>query len=117
MASDSLTQSDLSLTRLLANTDKLSQSGKAALAVALLRDSSNPSSVPALLDSLITSMRVQGRTAYVTWGSGSQDPAQLASALGLHALTLAKNTNPLVEKLANFMALVRPPPLPPFNPM
>lgn len=108
---------DFSTARLFANVDKLSSRGEALLAAALIeRASTLASDQSALLDALLlklnNKMRVQGRTAYISWFPGSKYADLSASIDGLLALSissadkLARLQEPrvLTEKLANWIA-------------
>jgi len=101
---DSQTLMDLSLTRLIDNSNSLSAAGKAALVTALLRDGVYGTKAQQMLLELTNTMRTQGRTAYLSYGSGAQNPNFFASSLALQAYVLNKDGTTLVEKLANFNA-------------
>jgi hypothetical protein len=92
---------ELELSRVLNNTDKLTNQAKAALALALLRDNVETTTANNLLNQLTNTFRVQGRTAYI---SSNSWPNFLASGIALQAYVLSKSTDPLVEKLSNFVA-------------
>jgi len=92
---------ELQLSRVLNNTDKLSNQAKAALALALLRDNVETTTANNLLKLLTNTFRVQGRTAYISTNSW---PNFLASGIALQAYVLSKSTDVLVEKLSNFVA-------------
>ncbi|KAK9809200.1 hypothetical protein WJX72_011244 [[Myrmecia] bisecta] len=105
-------QADLSMDRVEQGLeDKLSLSGQAIAALAWLADGS-PASLDKALRAVrlyMSDIRVGGRTAYIASSPGGQYPAGLESqALALLAANqvLSGNTtaNPLVEKLANYVA-------------
>ncbi|KAK9803301.1 hypothetical protein WJX72_010340 [[Myrmecia] bisecta] len=104
-------QGDLAMDRVEQDLDRLSLRGRALAALAWLEVGS-----PAALEKArravrlsMSDIRAGGRTAYIASSPGSQDPADLESqALALLAATqvLSGNTtaDPLVEKLANYVA-------------
>lgn len=110
---DQVYQNDLSLDRLLANNASLSASGKAILSFALLRDNIRPSASEEFITSLFNSIRVQGRTAYLTEPHSNQ-PNFLASAVMINVFVQTQNTNPLVEKVVNFASMSKTPDFPHF---
>jgi len=61
--------------------------------------------VTLLLSQIESDIRIQGRTAYISFGNGSPYSDVLASAVSLLDLTLNKDPSPIVEQLANFVAL------------
>jgi uncharacterized protein YfaS (alpha-2-macroglobulin family) len=103
---DTLLLNDLSLNRLYDNLDILGNSGKSILALAHIYSNNNDSDIISLLLSQIEpNIRIQGRTAYISYGSGSPYSDRIASAITLLDFTLNKNETPIVEKLANYVAL------------
>ena len=98
----------LSFDALVAHINDCSASSKALVALAHLYDG-KPATTPlvqSIADLLLSSIRVQGRTAYVAYGSGSAHADIVASALTLELLVQLdpiehRNT---IEKLAAFVA-------------
>jgi len=108
---------DFTLSYLIENKKQLSSAGKATLAAALLLHADTLSSsetplVKELLQDLINQIRVQGRTAYIAYSSGSKHADQHASSRGLLALVASTDDkaarveapDQLIEKLANWVA-------------
>jgi len=98
----------LSLPNLIAHASNLSNQAKAALAIALLEDSKNQKgynqTINYLLNALQSNLRVEARTAYISFGGGNPNADNTASALALLAFVNARIENALVEKLANYVS-------------
>lgn len=105
----------LNLDNLLSNSDKLSETGKAYLCLANLYWNQGEKVHTNLRDfttdavsRALASIRIQGRTAYITRGFGSYSHAAPShvQALWLMALTrlAPENTAMVVEKLTNYVA-------------
>eukprot|EP00276_Gloeochaete_wittrockiana_P021694 CAMPEP_0184336276 /NCGR_PEP_ID=MMETSP1089-20130417/4630_1 /TAXON_ID=38269 ORGANISM="Gloeochaete wittrockiana, Strain SAG46.84" /NCGR_SAMPLE_ID=MMETSP1089 /ASSEMBLY_ACC=CAM_ASM_000445 /LENGTH=2323 /DNA_ID=CAMNT_0026661255 /DNA_START=188 /DNA_END=7160 /DNA_ORIENTATION=+ len=106
---------DLSMERLIENIDRCSVGGKAATALVMLFHKESAAQgderhIKAILDFLISSIRIQGRTAYVASYANQPYPAsQHDNALALAALVRGgaarePGKRVVVEKLANWVA-------------
>jgi hypothetical protein len=96
----------LSFQSLLQHINDCSASGKATVALAMLFDRQPPSTpeIQSIIEYLQSNLRVQGRTAYISWGHGSAHADVIASALTLHVFALAGVHDLTVDKLAAFVA-------------
>lgn len=97
------------LAELCTHTKQLDTGGQAMLSLVLLQSNTTDAEhalVKSLAGGWYNSLRVQGQTAYVARGGGDSAPAEGLSvqALALHVFALTKPTDPLVEKLANYVA-------------
>lgn len=98
---------DLSLQNLIENIRFLSVDSVAALILAIDRDmSKDKPSTTMMINLLINNIRVQGQTAYISTGSGQQNPAFVGTALGLIDFLSNSVTDIQIDKIANFIAQV-----------
>jgi len=98
---------ELSIDRLHTNLDRCSLEGKLALSLAYLVHNVPSDIITLVVDEVISSLRVQGRTAYISSLNQHASARSLGvQALGLSVLALhgEQLSNPLVEKLANYVA-------------
>ncbi|GMH46152.1 hypothetical protein BSKO_14120 [Bryopsis sp. KO-2023] len=98
---------DLSMERLSNELQEMGVESQAYYVLELLRR--NPidrhPDVKIAVDAWTSNFRVTGRTAYVANSIGSSTPASnVANSLVLMAMTRAGVSNPLIEKLANYVA-------------
>eukprot|EP01094_Clydonella_sp_ATCC50884_P020809 TRINITY_DN439_c0_g1_i1.p1 TRINITY_DN439_c0_g1~~TRINITY_DN439_c0_g1_i1.p1 ORF type:complete len:2206 (-),score=883.54 TRINITY_DN439_c0_g1_i1:214-6831(-) len=96
----------LSLSRLLEHVDELSMAGKAKVALAHVYapHHTHDQVVGNIAELLLSSIRTQGRTAYITYGSGSAHADVDASALALELFARTGRDEQQVDKLAAFVS-------------
>jgi len=96
----------LSLQSLQNHQDQLSYGGQVQLALAyVLRGQGSNPLVSRIVNQTLAHILVQGRTAYLKEGQGSNNAAPTeAQATALELLALTNTDHPFVEKLANYLA-------------